>query len=130
MKLLLAASALIALSGCAVTPPMHEVTSQRIFVPLSHSADGSTSLTVVRDRGLDGAGCSSRLSLDGQLIVQVEQGEHVTVPVPSGSHQLKLSYFGACSNGSQQLSVNDNSGQSLSYRVAANGRSIQAASGS
>lgn len=130
MKLLLAASALIALSGCAMTPPTHDVMSQRIFVPLATPADGSTAMTVVRDQGLYGDGCSSRIYVDGQLVVQVEQGEHVTLPVASGSHQLKLTYFGACRNGSQELAANASDGQHLSYRIAADGRSIESAKGS
>ncbi len=130
MKLLFAASALIALSGCALTPPTRDVTSQRVFVPLNPPGESTTKMTVARDQGLYGAGCSSRIFLDGQLIVQVEQGEHVTVPIPDGSHRLKLTHFGACESGSQELTEATATRGNLSYRIAANGRSIEAVKGS
>jgi hypothetical protein len=133
MKTLFCAAALIGLAGCtSIDRPTRDVVSSRVFTPYNQPVSAERNdavLTVVRDNGLHGGGCSSRVSIDGKLAVQLEQGEQVTLPVAGGQHSLALSHFGACGSGKQNVPA-EASGQAGSYRISAKGTSMAAAKSS
>ncbi|MET0332148.1 MAG: hypothetical protein ABW154_12045 [Dyella sp.] len=117
----------LALSGCAHLDhrdlPARQVVSSRVFVPLTAPSptDAATSLTLVRDSGLFGGGCSSQLYVDGRMVVQLEQGEQVSLPLDTGQHQLSLRTSGACMPVTQDVQTSASAGQTLAYRISALG---------
>jgi hypothetical protein len=122
--------AVIALAGCASLDhrdlPSRQVVSSRVFVPLTGPASSPevASLTLVRDSGLFGGGCSSQLYVDDTMVVQLEQGEQVSLPLGAGQHQLSLRTSGACMPVTQDVQTSASAGQNLAYRISAHGTSM------
>ena len=124
----LCAFALLALTGCASFDhrdlPPRQVVSSRVFMPTTAPGGTAGSLTLVRESGLFGGGCSSQLYVDDLMVVQLEQGEQVSLPLSSGSHQLMLRTSGACMPVGQELQASVSAGQDVAYRVSARGTSM------
>jgi hypothetical protein len=124
----LCALAVVALAGCASLDhrdlPPRQVVSSRVFVPLTAPGGAAGSLTLGRDSGLFGGGCSSQLYVDDVMVVQLEQGEQVSLPLSSGSHQLTLRTSGACMPVGQEVQADASAGQNLAYRISAHGTSM------
>lgn len=116
----------VALSGCAQRDTtIRNVVPSRVFTPTQNAPATDATLTLHRDLGLYGGGCSARVLMDGRLLAQLEQGEQISLPVPAGSHQLKLRWFGACATADQELQTSLPNGGQATYDIAADGRSMR-----
>ncbi len=85
MKQLLAAAALLTISGCSTTfvPPetAKSVPADRIF----YQGRGDAMITVIRDEGFIGSGCFASLMIDGNKAALFEAEEKATFSVEAGS---------------------------------------------
>lgn len=101
MKQLLAATTLLAISGCSTTfvPPetAKPVPADRIF----YQGDGDAKITVTRDDGYIGGGCYLALLINGTKAAQFDPEEKATFNVASGATILGVTFSGdgLCSYG-------------------------------
>jgi len=86
MRLIVAASAVLLLGGCATEPvALHSAQvapAYRVF--WRAPADATATLTVVRDRGAVGSACYAGLYLNGAKAAYLERGEKVDLRLPAG----------------------------------------------
>jgi hypothetical protein len=124
MKSILLAGAVLALAGCG-TASQHDTVikdavTNRIFLYQSPN-DGDATLTVVRENGLFGGGCSSHLSIDQKMAADIEIGEQVTFHLPNGQHTLSLESSGACQTGPTNTEANIGAGETRQFAINTRG---------
>ncbi|KJV25160.1 hypothetical protein [Luteibacter yeojuensis] len=123
----LAIAGLVFLAGCATQNErhvgIHDVLSSTTF---SHqdAADGDATLTIVRDQGLWGAGCSSAIYLDDKVVADMEIGQQLVLHVPSGSRKLAMMPHGACSSDRVEADATVGQGESKTFSIPASGEGL------
>lgn len=130
MRPILLAGLGLVLAGCG-TASQHDTVikdavANRIFLYQSPN-DGDATLTIVRDNGLFGGGCSSRISIDDKFAADLEIGEQATFHLPNGQHSLGLESSGACQTGPVRVDANVGAGESAQYAINARGTSLSPA---
>lgn len=98
--------AVAALCGCATSPvsaaDTEPVPSERMLEPkyLQESPDTGT-LSVKRDAGFLGKGCSVRLAIDEQPVADFRASERLVLHLPAGEHLLTVAikHSGLCGLG-------------------------------
>lgn len=117
--LLLMASAL---TGCATKPvstaeTVH-VPRDRILAPeLLQQADGRGAVTVKRDSGLGGSGCSARLFVDAKPAADLRPSERVVLYLPAGDHILSAQPNGLCGGGMVETRVRVAGHETATFRM-------------
>jgi hypothetical protein len=112
-------------SGCSTTPVTEssgrQVSSAMIYNPLLAKTPESkdfASVTILRDSGFFGHGCTHIVSVDGQKAFAIDPGEFLTVYLPPGDHFIGVETGGGlCPNISISQDVRLVSGQRASYRI-------------
>lgn len=93
----------VLIAGCASTAvPLNEA---KTVQPKSHAeqtAEDSVKVTVVRDTGFFGAGCTFRFYYKDQLVAALETGEKTTFYLPPGEYPL---HGDSCNKYSDESSV-------------------------
>ena len=120
----------IVLAGCG-TANQHDTAikdsvANRVFLYQSPN-DGDAVLTITRNNGLFGGGCSSRISIDQKVAANIEIGEQVSFHLPSGQHSVALESSGACQTGPTQIQADIASGQTAQYAINARGTALSQA---
>lgn len=91
MKRIIAACAVLALTGCMTQPPradqIREPSPDRLLAYQSVS-DGDATIVVTRDVGFSGGGCYAAVFIDGKVVAKLDTGERATFYVPSGPRIL------------------------------------------
>lgn len=126
MKLLpLALLALLALTGCAtskLTPEQADpVPAERLFGFTQKRASDDARLTVIRDSGFYGSGCSLVFYIDGTRAAILNGGEGATLYVSPGEHALTagLSGKGLCGHlVDQSVEMVAKPNQTRAYRLS------------
>ncbi len=112
------------LVGCATEPvptsEARQVPRARIISPLLLApGSGKESVIVKRDQGIMGAGCTSRLYVDGAPVADIETSEKVELFLSLGEHMLGAKPQGICSgNGAAESSVNVVQGRRKTFRIS------------
>jgi hypothetical protein len=130
MKSILLAGTMLALAGCG-TATQHDTAikdavANRVFLYQSPN-DGDATLTVTRENGLFGGGCSSSLSIDEKFAADIEIGEQATFHLPNGQHTLGLESSGACQTGPTKVDANIGAGETRQFAINARGTALSQA---
>ncbi len=107
---------------------IHDALSSTIYSNQSAS-DGDATVTIVRDPGLYGGGCSSGVYLDDKVVANMEQNDRLVLHVPSGSRKIGLLAHGACERNQSAVEASLNPGDDRSFRISSDGTSIAPADG-
>lgn len=129
MKEQLGAMALIVLFGCilsscATTPvtnaaavdvPAKRIVDSTLMQPMSNSGE----ITVKRDNGLTGSGCSTRVYIDAKPVADINPGEKVVLHLSTGEHIISAAQTGVCGSGAiVETKVTVQSGGAYNFRIA------------
>lgn len=84
----------ILISSCSTSPvdPSEAkfVPEKRLYKKLNKSGTNTAKITVVRDSGIVGSGCTFGFYLDNDLVADLSPSEKVEIYVPSGEHLVGL----------------------------------------
>jgi len=126
----LAIAGLVLLTGCATQNErhvgIHDVLSSTTFA-YQNPADGDATLTIVRDQGLWGAGCSSAIYVDDKVVADMEIGQELVLHVPAGSRKLTVMPHGACSSDRVDADATVGQGETKTFSIPASGEGLAAA---
>ena len=126
----LAIAGLVLLTGCATQNErhvgIHDVLSSTTFA-YQNPADGDATLTIVRDQGLWGAGCSSAIYVDDKVVADMEIGQQLVLHVPAGSRKLTVMPHGACSSDRVDADATVGQGETKTFSIPASGEGLAAA---
>jgi hypothetical protein len=126
----LAIAGLTLLAGCATQNDrhvgIHDVLSSTTFA-YQNATDGDATLTVIRDQGLWGAGCSSAVYVDDKVVADMEIGQQLVMHVPSGSRKLTVMPHGACSSDRVDADATVGQGETKTFSIPASGVGLTAA---
>lgn len=114
---------LIALSGCATTPIGNNEASNipvdRTLAPeMQRSFPDAAVLTIKRDTGFMGSGCTMRLFIDGKPVADLRKGEKFKAYVNPGRHMLGVTPAGFCGGGTAETETTLSKNESRSYRIS------------
>jgi hypothetical protein len=114
----------VLLSACSTAPvapgQARAVPSERIYVPayLQASPERSATISIARDKGFSGSGCSHDIYLNQEKVLAVRQAETVQLHVAPGAYFLKLETGGGlCPNISTSQNVVLSAGEHQVYRI-------------
>jgi hypothetical protein len=122
----------LVLSGCGTAndhdTAIRDAVANRVFI-YQAPGGGDATLTIVRDNGLFGGGCSSQIRIDDKYAAQLEIGEQAAFHLPSGSHEVSLENSGACRKPGDDAHVQTTlaAGDSITVQVNAHGSSLSLA---
>lgn len=130
MKSILLAGTILMLVGCGTATQhdtaIRDAVANRVFLYQSPN-DGDATLTVTRENGLFGGGCSSRLSIDEKFAADIEIGEQVTFHLPNGQHTLGLESSGACQTGPTHADTSIGAGETRQFAINTRGTALSQA---
>ncbi len=119
----MALSALL-VAGCSTVPVTTDkalpVPADRVYQPeyLQASADRSSTVVVLRDKGFSGSGCSHDISVNNIKVLSIRQAEGATLHLAPGAYFLKLETGGGlCPNISTSQNLVLAAGERQVYRV-------------
>ena len=113
------------LVGCATQPVPVDMATQvpedRIISSefLSES-ESSGRVVIIKDSGLMGLGCTTRVSADKKIIADIGHGEKIVLHLRPGRHTLKVWPNGICGGVYAQEKIRVKSGQELVCRIGYN----------
>ena len=119
-KLLLVATPLFLLFGCATVPVSNKdaVLSKNVFKnDLFLQREGNATLIVKRDKGLAGSGCSSRVYINGFAAADLDSGEYFKASVAPGSYIISAQPNGICGGGMFETRVSVIQNEVATYRI-------------
>jgi hypothetical protein len=122
MKNLFVAVLFVALCGCATRPISN---SEAKPVPLnrvlntsySTSSVNTTKVTVKRDSGISGSGCSTKIFLNAAPIAELDCGEKIELHLLAGEYILSAWPNGVCGGGMSESKLTLVQDKEQSYRV-------------
>lgn len=121
----------ILLAGCSTADnhdtAIKDAVANRVF--LYQAPGGDATLSIVRDNGLFGGGCSSQIYIDDKYAAELEIGEQAAFHIPSGSHAISLQNSGACRKPGDNARVDTTlaAGDNITMQVNAHGSSLTSA---
>lgn len=120
IALVVGVSALVVSCGTAPVRPgdAAAVTPTAFATP----ADGTTPVTVTRDSGYVGSGCSIEVLVEGERVARLWSRETVTLHLPAGDTIIGVKPLGACAlgqsaRGLREIETNIRAGRPLFFRV-------------
>lgn len=120
-----------AVAGCATTPVPESAASavppDRLYAPaLARPVSGGGTITVRRDSGMLGAGCSARVWIDGQPAADLWPSERVAIHVEAGEHIVSAQGNALCTGALLEVPANVKPGRESRLRIGygANGQFI------
>lgn len=112
------------LAACSTAPvapgQARTVPAERVYLPgyLQASPERSASISIARDKGFSGSGCSHDIYLNQEKVLAVRQAETVQLHVAPGAYFLKLETGGGlCPNISTSQNVTLGAGEHQAYRI-------------
>jgi len=125
----LALAGLVLLTGCATQNQrhvgIHDVPSSTVF-DLQKPGTNDGTVTIVREQGLWGAGCSSAIYIDDRSVADMDIGEQLVLHVPAGSRKLSLVPHGACSADRLDVDASVGQGENKTFSIPASGMGLTA----
>lgn len=125
----LALAAVVLLAGCATQNErhvgIHDVPSSTVF-GFQDPNGGNATLNIVRDQGLWGAGCSSAIYVDDQVVADMEIGQQLVLHVPAGTRKLGVMPHGACSSDRVDVDASVGQGETRTFSIPASGEGVTA----
>jgi len=122
LKLLKFSTLLVLMAGCATTPvPLSEaapVPAERQFL-FASPVGGTAPIVITRDVGMLGAGCATRVTVDGKLAALVRSGEKLILNIPSGTVVLGAEPDGVCGGGLVEIEAKPQGIEPTLFRIAA-----------
>lgn len=120
--------AVAALAGCSTTPvpdsAASAVPSDRLYGPaLARPVSGGGSITVRRDSGLLGGGCSVRVWINGQPAADLWPSERVAIPVGAGEHIVSAQGNAICTGALLEVPAHVKPGREARFRIGYGGGS-------
>jgi hypothetical protein len=114
---------LIGISGCATEPVPTNAASpippaRVLAAGMTKPKDGSASLILKRDTGLNNGACTFRLSIDGQPFADIDAGEKIEIHTLPGEHILGARSNGICFAGNAETVTAVKTGQTRTFRVS------------
>ena len=123
----LAIAGLVLLAGCATQNDrhvgIHDVPSSTVFA-LQDPNGGNATLNIVRDQGLWGAGCSSAIYVDDQVVADMEIGQQLVLHVPAGTRKLGMQPHGACGGDRVDADASVGQGETKTFTIPASGEGL------
>jgi len=119
-RLILAISAMLAITGCSTTVVSTSEATQGTLLPgaTSQQAPGAVPIVFKRDAGLIGSMCSHRVFLNGVPTADLRPGEAVTVYVPATRHVAGIRPNGICAGGDSELEFDASDRRPRSFRLS------------
>ncbi|AOT26281.1 hypothetical protein [Vibrio anguillarum] len=122
MRLLFSMLAVSLLFGCASSPTdfgKAKQIKQSNILDSSYSVrfDDYSKITIKRDSGFTGSGCSSRIYVDGNKLADLDVSEFFSFYLPSGNHIISAHPNGLCGGGMFEVGVTVDKNESLNYRI-------------
>lgn len=125
----LAIAGAVLLAGCATQNErhvgIHDVLSSTTYSNQS-PGDGDATLTIVREQGLWGAGCSSAVYVDDKAVADMEIGQQLVLHIPSGARKLSVQPHGACSADRLETDATLGQGEARTFTISASGETLAA----
>lgn len=125
----LAIAGAVLLAGCATQNErhvgIHDVLSSTTYSNQS-PGDGDATLTIVREQGLWGAGCSSAIYVDDKAVADMEIGQQLVLHIPSGARKLSVQPHGACSADRLETDATLGQGETRTFTISASGETLAA----
>ena len=121
MHRIIAASALIALGGCASVPvPYSEAkpTPNNKQILFAEATPSTVPVTLIRDRQFVGSICATKIMVDEKVAAYVGVAERVTLNIPVGEVILGAEPAGICNGGLAEHEVNLTPGKPLYFRIS------------
>ncbi len=100
-------------SSQARAVPPSSILSAQLLSP----EPGTGKLIVKRDSGFGGAGCSIRISVDGEPVVDLNTSEKFEFYLPVGDHVLEVKWNGICGGGTSGVEVVIAENRTKVYRI-------------
>lgn len=112
----------VSIAGCATRPISNaeaiNVRSDRIIdSTYLHPAPDVGRVTIKRDSGLGGSGCSSRIFVNAKPVADIRTSEKVVLHLPAGDYVFSAWPNGVCGGGMTEVRATVKSGAELSFRV-------------
>jgi hypothetical protein len=112
-----------AIIGCATTPvPNSEASLVSTGSVLNHrlldARPGTSQVTIKRDSGFFGGGCSVRIFVNGEPLADIRTSEKVVIYLPEGDHMFGSRPNGICAGGTSEVKASVKPGIPLNLRVA------------
>ncbi|URX61925.1 hypothetical protein KR767_18020 [Luteibacter anthropi] len=125
----LAIAGAVLLAGCATQNErhvgIHDVLSSTTYSNQS-PGDGDATLTIVREQGLWGAGCSSAVYVDDKAVADMEIGQQLVLHIPSGARKLSVQPHGVCSADRLETDATLGQGETRTFTISASGETLAA----
>jgi hypothetical protein len=107
---------------------IHNAVSNTVFSNQS-PGDGDAMLTIVREPGIFGGGCSNAVYLDDKVVANMETNDRLVLHVPSGNRKIGLLSHGACDRTRTDVDVSLNPGDNRAMQISNDGSTISAEGG-
>lgn len=125
MKKLMLATMVLILSGCSTDPvtlsTASPAVSKHIYAPeiVNQPVDSTQGrITIFRDKGFTGSGCTFDIALNGTKAFSLSQGEYLTVQLSPKEYILSASIGGAlCPNLLMTQTTNLKAGEDQQFRI-------------
>ncbi|WP_415713229.1 hypothetical protein [Maridesulfovibrio sp.] len=110
------------LAGCATRPIANElaepVSSENIIDNIYFESSVDTGqVTIKRDEGFGGSGCSTRFFVDAKPIVDLSVSEKIVLYIPEGDHILSAWPNGLCGGGMAEIKTTIKKGAEATFRI-------------
>lgn len=113
----------ILLAACSTTP-LNSTRAERVHpeatTRYSQQTHGTLPLIVTRDSGLLGSACSTEITLDGEVVAYLRQGQTVTLFVPAGEYVLGAKPGMICFGNLVETDAVVKPGRPANFRVSLN----------
>lgn len=118
----------LALAGCYTTPiSTHEaslVPSERVTDAgrkLMQTTPATGQVIVKRDSGFTGAGCATRIYVDGVAVADINPAEKFVIHLSEGDHMISAEPTGICGGVMTEVRAPVRKGVSSAFRYGASG---------
>lgn len=121
-RVLVFAVCLSFLFGCATRPISNELAepvSLADIIDNSYSESGKNTgqVTIKRDEGFGGSGCSTRFFIDAKPIVDLSVSEKIILYISEGDHILSAWPNGLCGGGMAEVKTTIKKGSKSTFRI-------------
>lgn len=111
------------LAACSTTP-LNSAHAERVLpetiTRYAQQKPGTLPLNVTRDAGLLGSACSTEITLDGEVVAYLRQGQTVTLFVPAGEYVLGAKPGMICFGNLVETDAVVKPGRQANFRVSLN----------
>ena len=114
--------AIFSLFGCATKPipnelakpiPINQIKNKEFLIKKPNTG----MVTIKRDSGFTGSGCSSGVFVDGKKIADLKVSEKIVLFLPVGEHIISAWPNGICGGGMSEVKTNVKNNSSSNFRI-------------